>query len=269
MAMHEALLQALLRDSRIYDLGQPLFPGMPGSSFHPPYLFTLMVRHGDRVLPDGCSAANELLVLSAHTGTHLDALGHIAEHERLHGGRSAATVQTGRRGLQELGIEQATPILARGVLLDVPAHRGVAVLPGGSAITADELAAVAAQQGVEVTAGDVVLIRTGWLRYWDDPAAYRGDQTGEPGPDAGAAEWLAQRQIRATGSDTIAYEARSVGQSALGAHAVLIARHGIHIMEMVNLEELARDRVYTFLFVALPLKLQGATGSPIRPIAIA
>jgi len=48
----------------------------------------------------------------------------------------------------------------------------------------------------------------------------------------------------------------------------LITRHGIQILEMVNLEELARDRVYTFLFIASPLKLAGATGSPVRPIAI-
>jgi kynurenine formamidase len=150
----------------------------------------------------------------------------------------------------------------------VPGYRGVDALSGADADTGDELASVAAHQGVEVGRGDVVLIRTGWLKHWDDPAAFRGDDTGEPGPDASAAEWLAARQIRATGSDTIAYEARPVGQSALSAHAILIPRHGIYIMEMVNCEELARDRVYTFLFVTLPLKLRGATGSPVRPIAI-
>jgi kynurenine formamidase len=261
-------IQSILRDGRVYDLGQPLFPGMPVSNFHPPYVFSLMVRHGDQVLPDGCCASNEVVVLSGHTGTHLDAIGHVAEHGQLHGGLDAVQQQVGGRGLRQLGIEAVDPIVARGVLLDVPAHRGVDLLPGGSAITADELAAVSARQGVEVRAGDVVLIRTGWLRHWGDPAAYRGDETGEPGPDAGAAEWLAERGIVATGTDTIAFEARPRGGSALAAHGVLIARHGIHILEIVNLEELARDRVYTFLFVAAPLKIVGATGSPVRPIAI-
>lgn len=265
----DALLGSIVSDGRVYDLGQPLYNGMPVSSFHPPYIFTLMVRHGDAVLPEGCGASNEVVVISGHTGTHLDALGHIAEDGLIHGGRDATEAQVGARGLREHGIETVGPIVARGVLLDVPRFRGVDILPGGSAVTGDELDAVAKEQGTEVRAGDVVLIRTGWIQHWDNPAAYRGDTTGEPGPDASAAEWLAARKVRATGSDTIAYEARPVGTSALGAHVVLIVRNGIHILEIVNCEELARDRVYTFLFVATPLKLKGATGSPVRPIAIA
>jgi kynurenine formamidase len=261
-------IDALLQRGRVYDLGQPLFPGMPGSNFHPPYIFTLMVRHGDRVMPDGCGASNELMVLSGHTGTHLDALGHIAEHGRIYGGSNAVEVQRGGRGLQQHGMEVVPPIVARGVLLDVPTYRGTDLLPGASPVSAEELDAVASRQGTEVRAGDVVLIRTGWMRHWEDPAAFRGDATGEPGPDASAAEWMAARKVRAVGSDTIAFEVRPPGQSALAAHGTLITRNGIYIMEMVNLEELARDRVYTFLFVAAPLKIVGATGSPVRPIAI-
>lgn len=263
------LLTSLVPTGRIYDLGQPLFPGMPVSTFHPPYIFSLMVRHGDQVHPNGCEASNEVVVLSGHTGTHLDALGHVAEHGRIRGGDSATEAQRGGRGLTTHGIETVAPIVARGVLLDVPAYRGVELLPGGSAVTAEELDAVAARQGTEVRPGDVVLIRTGWIRHWPDVAAYRGDRTGEPGPDASAAEWLATRKVRAAGSDTIAFEARPAGQSALEAHAVLIARNGIHILEIVNCEDLARDRVYTFLFVASPLKIVGATGSPVRPVALA
>jgi kynurenine formamidase len=261
-------IEALLQRGRVYDLGQPLFPGMPGSSFHPPYIFTLMVRHGDRVLPDGCGASNELMVLSGHTGTHLDALGHIAEHGRIHGGQDAVEAQRGGRGLRQHSMEVVSPIVARGILLDVPAHRGVDRLPGASPVSAEELEVVASYQGTEVRPGDVVLIRTGWIRQWEDPPAFRGDATGEPGPDNSAAEWLAVRKVRAVGSDTIAFEARPVGQSALAAHGTLITRNGIYIMEMVNLEELARDRVYSFLFIAAPLKIVGATGSPVRPIAI-
>jgi kynurenine formamidase len=263
-----ALMPSLVQSGRIFDLGMPLFPGMPVSNFHPPYIFTLMVRHGDQVHPNGCEASNEVVILSGHTGTHLDALGHVAEHGRILGGHAASEAQRGGRGLTEHGIETVAPIVGRGVLLDVPAFRGVAALPGGSPVTAEELEAVATSQGTEVRAGDNVLIRTGWIRHWPDVVAYRGDQTGEPGPDASAAEWLAARRIRATGSDTIAYEARPAGEAALQAHAVLIARNGIHILEIVNCEELARDRAYEFLFIATPLKIVGATGSPVRPIAI-
>ena len=264
----DSWVDAVPDSGRVYDLGQPLFPGMPMSLFHAPYIFTLMVRHGDAVLPDGCGASNELIVINGHTGTHLDAIGHVAENGKVHGDLPARELQEGRRGLKELGIETVAPIVARGVMLDVPGFRGLPRLPGGAPVTGAELAAVAEHQGVQIQAGDVVLIRTGWIQLWDDPVAYRGDTTGEPGPDASAAEWLADRSVRASGSDTIAYEARPAGQSALAAHAILIARHGIHILEMVNLEELARDRVYRFLFVASPLKLVGATGSPVRPLAI-
>ena len=263
-----ALMTSLVRSGRVYDLGQPLFPGMPVSNFHPPYIFSLIVRHGDQVHPNCCEASNEVVILSGHTGTHLDALGHVAEHGRLVGGQSATEAQRGGRGLTTLGIETVAPIVARGVLLDVPAYCGVDALAGGEPVTAEDLDAVATRQGTEVGPGDVVLIRTGWIRHWADPATYRGDQTGEPGPDASAAEWLAARQVRAAGSDTIAFEARPAGQAALAAHAILIARHGIHILELVNCEELARDGAYTFLFIATPLKIVGATGSPVRPIAL-
>ncbi len=264
----DGVLQAILKEGRIYDLGQPLFNGMPVSNFHPPYIFTLMVRHGDVVLPDSCGASNEVIVLSGHTGTHLDALGHVAAAGRIYGGHDARDAQAGGRGLRAHGIETVAPLVARGVLLDVASFRGVDRLPGGEPVTGDELAAVARHQSVEIQPGDVVLIRTGWIQLWDDPAAYRGDRTGEPGPDSSAATWLAARRIRATGSDTIAYEVRPRGGSALAAHAELIARHGIPILEIVNCEELARDRAFIFLFVAAPLKLQGATGSPVRPIAV-
>ncbi len=125
--------------------------------------------------------------------------------------------------------------------------------------------------GVEIQAGDVVLVRTGWMRYWDDRAAYQGAESGLPGPDTSAAEWLVERRIRATGSDTDIYEVQTThaGPIAVPAHTILLTRGGIHIMEMVNLEELARERVYEFLFVTAPLKIVGGTGSPIRPLAIA
>jgi len=132
-----------------------------------------------------------------------------------------------------------------------------------------ELEAVATRQGVAIEPGDVVLIRTGWIQQWNDVETYRGDRVGNPGPDASAAEWLAAKQIRATGTDTIPHEVTQPNNPEMPVHMILLARNGIHIMEMVNLEELARDQVYSFLFIATPLKLVGGTGSPIRPIAIA
>ncbi|HEY8476422.1 MAG TPA: cyclase family protein [Chloroflexota bacterium] len=267
--LDSATIQSIVERGRVYDLGQPLAMGMPSHPAHPPYIFTLLRRHGDVFRPGGYSSANEVIVLSGHTGTHLDGLGHISEQGKLHGGVDAAEAQTGGRGLRQLGVESVPPIVARGVLLDVAGYRGVEMLPGGYAITAEELETVAKHQQVEVLRGDVVLIRTGWIRQWDDVPAYVGERTGCPGPDASAAEWLAARGVRASGSDTVPYEVTRPGDPSMPVHMILIARSGIHILEMVNLEELARDRVYTFLFVVAPLKIVGATGSPVRPLAIA
>src|SRR5262245_33789910 len=107
----DAILSTITRDGKIYDLGQPLYNGMPVSNFHPPYIFTLMVRHGDAVQPEGCGASNEVVVISGHTGTHLDALGHIADDGRIFGGADATQAQVGAKGLREHGIEQVAPIV--------------------------------------------------------------------------------------------------------------------------------------------------------------
>lgn len=260
----------LLAGARVFDLSHPLFQGMPQSPNHPPFRMVLARRHGDMVRPDGSSAANELIVTGGHVGTHIDALSHVSFRGRLFGGVDAGEAQTGGR-FRQLGVEGVPPIFCRGVLLDVAGWKGVEALPGGYGVTAEDLRATAEGEGVSVQAGDAVLVRTGWARYWGEAERFVGLTTGVPGPDASAAEWLAERGIRLTGSDTIAYEQVPPGEGhrLLPVHRILIYEHGVHICEALELEELAAARCYEFLFVALPLRIVGATGSPIRPVAIA
>jgi kynurenine formamidase len=229
----------------------------------------LQRRHGDVVRDHGRSTANELIVMCGHTGTHIDALGHFSEEGRCFGRRSAQELQSGARGLNELDIASVAPIVCRGVLLDIAGLKGVAVLPGGYAVTGDDLAAAERRQGVTVAEGDAVLIRTGWIAYFDDVARFRGLDTGTPGPDPSAAAWLAERRARLTGDETISYEVIRPGDEWLPVHAALLVHAGIHIVEVMNLEELARDGVHEFLFVCSPLRFVGGTGSPIRPLAVA
>jgi len=123
-----------------------------------------------------------------------------------------------------------------------------------------------AAQAVEIRTGDVVLLRTGWARYWDDAARFIS-QVRSPGPALEGARWLSERRVFAAGSDTAPFEKMpSAGQPA---HVHLLVESGIHIVECLQLEELAEARVYEFLFVGIPLKIRGATASPIRPIAVA
>ena len=88
-----------------------------------------------------------------------------------------------------------------------------------------------------------------------------------PGPARAGAEWLSARGIFAAGSDTVAFE--KVADPNMPVHVHLLVESGVHIIECLNLEEIAAARVYEFLFVALPLKIRGATASPIRPVALA
>jgi len=261
----------LLAGARVYDLARPLEAGTPTSPNHPPFRMALMRRHGDMMRADGGSAANEILIMGGHTGTHIDALCHVSHHMKLYGGLDA--VEASRGGIfQQLGVETIAPIVCRGVLLDVPHALGVETLEAAHPITADELARTCQMQSIEVRQGDAVLVRTGWPegRYQNN-AAFSGQATGVPGPDESAARWLAERKVRLTGADTIAYErlAPEAGHSHLPVHKILLVDSGIHIVEVMTLDELASDRIYEFLFVLAPLKLVGATGSPVRPLAIA
>ncbi len=262
-------LWELAAGAKVYDLAQPLEHGMPVSPNHPGFKLALMRRHGDSERADGSSAANEMMMIGGHTGTHVDALCHVSLCGELHGGTDAHEAQRGGR-FKSHGVEAIPLTFCRGVMLDIPALRGTEVLEPGEAVTADDLEAACQHQGVQVGAGDAVLIRSGWPRHWDDPATFLGSRDGAPGPNASAAHWLAERQVRLTGAETIAYEQIPAGRghALLPVHVILLVESGIHILEVMNLTELARDQVSEFLFVLTPLKVVGATGVPVRPVAL-
>jgi kynurenine formamidase len=255
--------------ARVLDLARPMVAGMPQSPNHPQFRLAMPRRHGDGVRADGGSAANDVLVTGTHVGTHIDALGHVSHDGRLHGGADAAEVQRGGR-LASHGVDEIAPIVARGVLLDVPAAHGTACWEAGAPITPGDLERTAAAHDLDVRSGDVVLVRSGWGRHWGDAEAYLGHATGVPGADEAAARWLADRGVRAVGADTIAFEHLPPGRghALLPAHRVLLVERGIPIIETMALDELAASGIREFLLVVAPLPLVGATGSPVRPLAV-
>jgi kynurenine formamidase len=196
-------------------------------------------------------------------------LAHVSHDGRLFGGYSAEAAQRGGF-FNVLGVETIEPLLCRGILLDVAAARRQQQLAPGYGVTREDLIETAALEKVDVQSRDVVLVRTGWASLWADPAAYLGQVSGVPGLTVEGAAWLAERGVRATGSDTTAYERipPGVGHHLLPVHGLLLVEHGIHIIEHLNLEELSHVGVWEFLFVLVPLKLVGATGSPVRPLAL-
>jgi kynurenine formamidase len=252
-----------LQDATIIDLAQEWRVGMPHWPAHPPFLYGLSKAHGDIVTSGGVSSSSETLTLGGHVGTHLDALCHFSQHGKLYGGVEAATVQSVDRGFRALGVDTVKPIVRRGVLFDVAGPDGE--LPPDRVITAGDLERASA--GVRLERGNLALIRTGWGRYWNEPRRMANAQA--PGPGIEAAQWLSAHGIFAAGSDTLAFEATPTN---FVVHVHLLVEQGIHIIEALNLEELAAtfraSGPREFLFVGAPLKISGGTGSPMRPFAL-
>jgi kynurenine formamidase len=272
----------MVEEGRSYSLSVPRFPGMPLFPGHPPFqVLNYRTPPGIRAggiqpwgPPNevGLGYMAEYLMACSHSGAHIDALGHmtIGDDNHWYGGGNTAEHLTDH-GPTVGDAAHLPPFFTRGVLLDPPAHRGVDALPASEPVGADELQAIADAQGVEVRPWDVVLIRTGYLKYWPDAEAMAEHKTA--GPDLSAAEWLLERGVIATGTDTETYEVmpapdRGSPANPQPVHTLLLIENGIYLLESIYLEEIARDRVYEFLFIMLPLKIRGATGSMVDPLAM-
>ena len=280
----EELLSALTipKEGQIYDLDSGRWPGMPVFPAHPPFIMTsYRSPHGWRNQHDfddwlGKNTVNmglntEIMIGTAHTGTHIDALNHITcgDDSHWHGGYSEAEF-LGDFGPLTAEASSIPPFVTRGVLVDVPAAKGVEMLEGKSLITVEDIEAALERQGTEVRPGDAVIIRTGYMRAWGVDAA-KAERHHGAGIGHEVAVWLGERGVVLVGGDTESVEINpSVDpENPHPVHIELLIERGIHIMELVHVEDLSRDEVYEFLFICLPLRVQGATGSMVRPIAIA
>lgn len=269
---------AFARTGKVFDLDIGRFPGMPRHPAQPGFdVVTYMspqgmsnkrrregrVAHDD----DNFGVVLELVTTSMHMGTHIDALCHVTAGQDCHGfGGFNAGEHIGDKGALALDVTTVPPIVARGVLLDVARSLGVAKLAPRHGVTVEELEAAREEAGVELREGDVVLVRTGHLRDWP------GYEFGaEPGLSLEAALWLAERRPLAVGADNSAVEVLPsvLPRRSQPVHVELIVERGVYLIEWLALEELAAAGVGEFLFVCLPLKIAGATGSLVRPIAIA
>jgi kynurenine formamidase len=200
----------------------------------------------------------------------MDALSHMWSGEELYNGHPANRVRS--YGATRCGIDKAGPVVARGVLFDVAALRGVPHLQAGDRISGADLAACLAGGEVEPRPGDVAVVRTGWPLTWSSggPEAY---WAGQPGLSADGGRWLAERDVCMVASDNAAIGGLDHHQLADEGleddlHMIFLWRHGIHLAEMLWLEELAATGRTDFLFVAVPLAIEGGTASPINPVAI-
>lgn len=269
----ESVLRALAlpRQGRVLDLSHPIQPaGVPMITTRPAPVHTFTVDGGDYAaggrLSHGCGSAEDNLFLHLHGHTtHMDALGHVWTGEQLYNGHPYLSVRSS--GMRKLGIERVGHILTRGLLLDLPALDGTSHLAAGAEIAVADLERALGSLGTAIQPGDAVLIRTGWdLVYEVDPAAW---ERSWPGLGLAAAGWLAERDVALVGADTASVEVNPFPPNTTApVHQLLLRDHGIHMLELLDLEELARAAPREFMFMAAPLRLRGGSGSPLNPLAI-
>lgn len=215
--------------------------------------------------PGGFQFAEDSVVMPLHIGTHVDALCHAWYDDKLYNGFSGDTIRS-TTGAMRLGIEKMPPIFTRGVLLDLVRLKGRVLEPGES-IGAADLAAAALAAGVQPGRGDAVLLRTGWLESQKDVKKPSFDV--EPGIDEEAAMWLVERDVAIVGADNFAVEVLPFPQDKVfPVHQLLIRDFGMPLLEGLMLDPLVATGRHEFLFVASPLPIVGATGSPLSPVAV-
>lgn len=269
------------RVGRVYSLESRWWRGMPTHPVHPRFdVLTYRSPRGEQNQRDqeylnapantiNYGFISELMMGTTHTGTHIDAHCHVTcgPRSEWYGGYSADE-HLGDFGALNSDASTIPPIITRGVMLDIPKVLGADHCPPSYPIGARDLDRACELAGVEVRAGDAVLVRTGQMRYWPDPQAMAVAENA--GVSMDGSHWLAARKPAVVGSDTVAFECAPSGieGSPQPVHVHLIQENGILIMEWVNCEELAQEGVYEFLFVCLPLTVIGATGSYVRPVAI-
>lgn len=215
---------------------------------------------------------DDMIIMSLQAATQWDALSHVYYDDQLYNGFPATSVTS--LGAFHCGIDKVDRkgITSRGVLLDVVRHRGAEVfLEHGNPITPEELDDVVRSQNVTVGRGDILLIHTGWWARF-----LRTGDGSEPGSglDWRCAAWLHEREIAAVAADNLMVEdpVSGVAGTFLPMHMLCLRDMGLTLGEYWDLTALAADcaadGVYEFQLIAPPLRVVGAVGSPVNPIAI-
>ncbi len=276
---NETVLSALqlAKSGKIYELGQVYSSDMPffGTRSLTMALPTKGAAEGENRL-----VANEefLATQIGQVGTQLDGLGHIGQEVRMadgtielvfYNGVTARDMDTSG-GLKKLGIEHIKPIVTRGVLIDIATYKGVSRLPNSYEVTVDDVLGAMELQGISedsIQSGDAIFFNYGWSELWDQPDAYNHNP---PGIGIEVAHWVAGHAASLIGSDSWTTEVVPNPDPALAfpVHQELMMKTGVLNLENLKFDSLIEDGVNEFLFILTPIPLKGATGSPVRPIAI-
>ncbi len=275
----------LISSGQVYDLGvtydRTSFK-WPGHS--PGEIITFRSPEGvkrQRDIPALADAAGTVwhscaLFINDNVATQIDGLGHAVTGDDNHWYNGFTEADWGGDwGVRKCDGVTIPPIITRGVMIDVAAYKNLDALPSHYSITVDDIKKTLAMQNVSLEVGDTVLIRTGTLRYWDQTGSDHKKiaEHDSAGMSLEATKYLVEQHgAIMVGSDTSGYEkwpAPEGSTSFMPVHQYLLIEQGVHIAEFHFLEELSRDKVYEFCYIALVNKIKGTTaGFAMRPIAV-
>jgi kynurenine formamidase len=276
------------KTGQTYELGRVYEGSMPQYGDRP---FYLSVQPAATPAKEGQGAVHRdyMNAYFGQMGTQFDAFGHQGLSVRMADGTlknvyyngftqdDLTGANRGLGGLEALGIEHVKPIITRGVLVDIAGYKGVPVLDSRYEVTLADVRGALQKAGIaeaSIEAGDAVLFNYGWAMYWNQPQKYNdsrffvGENQGSPGIGLEVARWLVSKRVSMAGADSCCVQAQP--PVTPGPHTVHheLLLNGVFMLENMDLRELARDRVYEFLYLNLTERVKGATGSTVRPIAI-
>ena len=286
----EKIVKALRipKTGQTYELGRIYEPTMPQYGNRPFYLITHLAAAPQKE-GQGFAQQEYFTGYIGQMGTQYDGFGHQGRVVRMADGtlknvyyngftqEDLTGRNRGQGGLEALGVEQVKPIITRGILIDVAGFKGVPVLDSRYEVTMADVRGALAKQGIRedtIEAGDAILFNYGWAMHWENPAKYNdsrffvGENQGSPGIGVEVSRWAVEKKASMVGADSCCVTIQPPVKPELGNvhHELLFG--GVGMLENMDLRELARDRVYEFLYVNLVERIKGATGSPVRPIAV-
>ncbi len=275
----EVIMAALKipKTGQVYKLAKPYTNHMP-LPWGRTYSLTIPgIPTGGPFGKQGIVLNDEFLVAEiGQVGTQFDGLGHIGLRDKdgvyrwYNGVHFHENSAANAHGLKKLGPEKHGPYITRGVLIDVAGLKGVKSMKKGEVITVDDIETCIKKAGIApIKKGDAVLFNTGWIELWEgDEKVY---DAGEPGVGIKAIKYLAEKDVSIVGADTWGALDVVPGEDPdypFPSHSYLECVNGIGQLQNLDLRELAKDKVYEFLFIFAPIPLEGATGSPVAATAI-
>jgi kynurenine formamidase len=256
----------LIKTGEVIELGHVLEAGIPIQSTR---RFEMFTKRTGEYLGSNKRGSNEELVVAeiGQVGTQFDGFAHQTHEDSLYNCFKLGEIAT-REGFRKLGIQNVGALMTRGVMIDVAGYKGVDMLEGGYEVTVADLEGALKKQNLTLQPGDAVIIHTGWGKLWnkDNPRYMKS----HPGIGVKAGEWIIAKDPMLMGADNTSVENSPPSDPLLSGpiHQMALVIYGVHLLEHLKLDELSAKGVHEFAFIMQPMKLKGATGSSVAPIAV-